>query len=256
MQSETSAPGSTEEAARIVAQVKSWHHKFEIFPGVVTPGAYDPQFLWDLLRLPTRLDSMRALDIGACDGYFTKRLAAAGADVIAIDMRNKDLSGFGAMERCAGRTFDYRQVNLYELDPRSLGMFDIILLLGVLYHLPDMMRGFDIVRRLSRGRVFIESHVEGFGIEAPLARYLPGKALGGVSNHWAPNVACVAEMTKEAGLRVMRSEEWGDLAAGHRALFEAHVADMPNPKLDVAYGRRPFPALFDTGLWPNPDGTS
>jgi tRNA (mo5U34)-methyltransferase len=33
------------EARDLVASIPHWHHKFEIYPGLVTPGSYDPAFL-------------------------------------------------------------------------------------------------------------------------------------------------------------------------------------------------------------------
>src|SRR5206468_7494345 len=120
-------PVTENEARQLVGQVEQWHHRFEIFPNVVTPGTYDPRFLWDLLRLPERLDGQRALDIGACDGYYTKRLSDAGASVVAVDYRAKQAAGFWVMERCSDYQFDYRHANVYELDSAELGRFDIVL---------------------------------------------------------------------------------------------------------------------------------
>ena len=34
-----------DEARALVASVTHWHHEFEIFPGLVTPGTYQPTFL-------------------------------------------------------------------------------------------------------------------------------------------------------------------------------------------------------------------
>ena len=51
-------------AQAVVSKVRHWHHKFEVFPGVVTPGSYDPQFLLEKLQLPADMTGMRVLDIG------------------------------------------------------------------------------------------------------------------------------------------------------------------------------------------------
>ena len=37
--------GDQDRARATVSKVPHWHHKFEVYPGVVTPGSYDPQFL-------------------------------------------------------------------------------------------------------------------------------------------------------------------------------------------------------------------
>ncbi len=124
-----------EEAKRRVAAVPHWHHAFEIVEGVTSPGSYNPNFMWERLALPADLDGMRALDVGPSDGYFSMQLAKRGADVTAVDYRAKDAHGFGTMEAITGLTFEYRQMNVYELSREQLGGFDLVLFLGVLYHL-------------------------------------------------------------------------------------------------------------------------
>jgi tRNA (mo5U34)-methyltransferase len=84
----TTAPISAEETSRLLASVRYWHHKFELVPGVVTPGAYAPDFLWDMLEIGDA-EGKTAIDIGACDGYFTRQLVRVGATVTAVDYRSK-----------------------------------------------------------------------------------------------------------------------------------------------------------------------
>jgi hypothetical protein len=71
----------------------SWHHKFEIAPGIVTPGRYDPAGTWKHLKI-TSLAGKRVLDIGARDGYFTLKALQLGADVLAVDATPAERMGF------------------------------------------------------------------------------------------------------------------------------------------------------------------
>ncbi|HEX5069243.1 MAG TPA: hypothetical protein VFV78_03425, partial [Vicinamibacterales bacterium] len=66
------------EARRMVAGIAHWHHRFEIWPGVVTPGTYDPQFLFDKLHLPADMTDARVLDVGPSDGFFSMQMARRG----------------------------------------------------------------------------------------------------------------------------------------------------------------------------------
>ncbi len=61
---------SLDDAKALIGKVRRWHHKFEIIPGLVTPGSYDPQDLWNKLRIDNRVSGQRVLDIGASDGFF------------------------------------------------------------------------------------------------------------------------------------------------------------------------------------------
>ncbi len=63
-------PSDRARAQTIVSKVPHWHHKFEVFPGVVTPGSYDPRFMLEKLQLPEDMTGMLVLDIGPSDGFF------------------------------------------------------------------------------------------------------------------------------------------------------------------------------------------
>ena len=209
-----------DEAKQLIARVPHWHHVFEIYPGLETPGVYNPKFIFDKLRLPPDLKGQRVLDIGPSDGFFSREAHARGADVVCVDYRDKNQSGFGVMEQLYGAVFDYRRLNLYDLPSANLGRFDIIFFLGVLYHLPDMLRGLTIVRALSRGQVYLETHSENdFCPDVAAARYYVGDTLSkDWTNFWAPNRLCMLDMLYDAGFDVVREESWAT-----RMLVQAKV---------------------------------
>lgn len=116
-----------------------WYHAIEVAEGVRTisaGGGFDRS--WDLNRRHmAKLDfrGKRVLDVGCRDGMFSfeaERLGAA--EVIAID---SDLS-VGAVEFLIPRfksKVQMKELNLYDLNTENFGEFDLILFLGVLYHL-------------------------------------------------------------------------------------------------------------------------
>lgn len=217
------------QALKIINSAPHWHHSFEVFPGVTTPGNYDPTFLFDLLNLPDDLSGKRILEIGPSDGFFTLQLARRGADVTCVDYRAKDDHGYAAMERITGLKAQYITANIYDLDPAGIGTFDIILFLGVLYHLPDMMRALQILRSLARGSLFIETECDPTQ-GPPMARYYEAATLNGDhTNFWVPNLACVEAMCRDAGFKPDRSETWG--TRGMVAAWCEPVTD----KIRIAY---------------------
>jgi SAM-dependent methyltransferase len=223
------------DAERLVASVPHWHHQFEIFPGLTTPGSYNPNFLLEKLCLPLDLRGLRTLDIGASDGFFSRELFQRGADVTSVDYRDKSGHGFDVMEKLSGNAFDYHQLNVYDIDPKDLGQFDIVLFLGVLYHLPDMMRALFVLRSVSRGTIYIETHCENeFCPAMPAARYYVDRTLNNDwTNFWAPNRLCLLGMLYDAGFDVLHEESW------ETRMF---VKVKPNPdpirlrKMNTAYG--------------------
>src|SRR5947208_16440736 len=164
-----------EEATELVRTVAHWHHTFEIFPGLKTPGAYEPQFLLDKMQLGGDLKGCRVLDIGPADGFFSREVHKRGAEVVCIDYRPKNQSGFAVMEKLYGVELDFRQLNIYDLPKANLGHFDLVFFLGILYYMPDMLRALINVRDLARGTLFLESHSENdFCNDVAAARYHVG----------------------------------------------------------------------------------
>lgn len=224
-------------ATELMSKVKHWHHKFRIMDGVDTPGSYDPGFLLELLKLPLDMRGIRVLDIGPSDGFFSMHMALRGADVTSIDYRAKTSHGFAAMEAITGLKFDYRQANVYDLKRSELGSFDIVLVLGVLYHLPDMIRAMNIVNQLCNGRMLLETAYEPNLLPGiAVARYYQSATLNDDrTNFWVPNRECISAMLSDCGFTVDRDEVWGE-----RILIDSHVQTTERPdKMILAYGRVP-----------------
>lgn len=222
------------DAQALVNSIPHWHHKFEIAPGVTTPGSYEPEFLLKKINLPEDLSNKRVLDIGASDGFISLAARRAGAEVMAIDYRPKNGHGFEVMEKLSGYTFDYRQMNLYDLSPKDVGQFDHVVFMGVLYHLPDMLKAMAIVRSLCRGQMYIETHcaVE-LTPEIAAARYYRDEELNeDITNFWSPNVACVRGMAHDCRFDLNNDETWGDRYFGS---YKVNNDANRTRKLDIAY---------------------
>jgi tRNA (mo5U34)-methyltransferase len=211
-----------EEARALVASRPHWYHRFEIFPGVVTPGVTDPTGTLAQLDLPARMDGWSVLEIGPADGFFTRALAERGAEVTAVDYFPKTYHGFAVMERLAGREFNYIHANLYDLP--SLGLapsYDLVLALGVLYHLPDPLRALWLLRQVTGRRLVLETLLSDIAPDQPVAALLPGRSCNNdPTNFWAPNALCMKLMLREAGFI-----PGAQMLQGDRGLFQA----IPNP---------------------------
>jgi tRNA (mo5U34)-methyltransferase len=199
-----------DEARALVASVQHWHHTFEIHPGLVTPGAYNPAFLLDKMRLGADLRGLRVLDIGVSDGFFALQFARRGAEVVAIDYRGKQDHGYHVMEQLNPVKIEYHKMNVYELKDQRLGQFDVVLFMGVLYHLPDMIQALHIIRQCCRGSLFLETYSENdFCRDVAAARYYKESTLANDhTNFWAPNRLCVLDMLHDTGFEVKRDEAW------------------------------------------------
>lgn len=89
-------------------------------------------------------------------------------------------------------------------DPRQIGTFDVVLFLGVLYHMQNPLAALKKVASLTREVVVIETEameVPGAG-ELLLCEFFPGNELNGdYSNWWSPNIRAIEGLVRAAGFR-------------------------------------------------------
>lgn len=239
----TASPTDADVRAMVAAYPR-WYHRIEVRPGLITPGTNDSPHNLEMLELPADCSGMRALDIGARDGFFSFELERRGADVLAVDYMPAERTGFPIAAQLLGSRVPFRQANLYNLTPAEIGTFDLVLFLGLLYHLPDPIRAIRIVRSLCKGRMYLETLVideamllaDGSDValarvdarltEIPLMQFFPGAVCGGdPTNYWGPNVRCVEAMLAETEFRVERVAR-----VPRRAVFQC--AAISNPQSD------------------------
>ncbi len=153
------------------------------------------------------VEGKTVLDIGAWDGYYSFEAEKRGAArVLATDHFCWSGPGWGTK---AG--FDYvhdalhskvesRDVDVFDLDPRALGTFDVVLFLGVLYHLTDPFGGLKRAADMTNECLVVETHSDMNDLQEPVMRYYLGPELNGDgSNFWGPNAPCVEAMLRELG---------------------------------------------------------
>lgn len=208
-----------DELTREVEAVGFWWHTIDLGGGVVTPGVkggggdYMEREL-AALQLPDLRDRT-VLDIGAWDGYYAfaaERLGAAR--VVALDHYVWEQERFGS-----GRGFELARDALgsrvekchrdFSHDHLSdLGTFDVVLFLGVLYHLEDPLRGLRRLRALTAGTAVIESDAIMLSDreDSALVEFFPGaERLDDPTNWWAPNLAALHGLCHAAGFSEVRT---------------------------------------------------
>lgn len=204
------APGVS--ALRAEVERVRWWHPIDLGGGVVTPGRDPaPQRLRNL-RLPERLDGLSVLDVGAWDGFFSFEAERRGAArVLATDWfcwggpgwGTKD--GFELARRVLGSSVEDREIDLPGLSPESVGTHDLVLFLGVLYHLRDPLLGLERVASVTAGTLVLETAVDMLWTRRPAAAFYPGTELSGdETNWWGPNPAGVEGMLRAVGFREVR----------------------------------------------------
>ncbi|MFL6248413.1 MAG: methyltransferase domain-containing protein [Thermoanaerobaculia bacterium] len=211
---------------RLIAEHGRWWHQIELAPDIITPGDDSNRMklpILDALGLPQEMHGLRVLDIGCSDGYFSFAMEERGASVVAFDFVPETYTGFATARQVLGSSVEYRMDNVYNLRPETYGFFDVILFMGVLYHLRKPLAALDAIRSVSKsgGLLFVgtmmiddylqlpDSSVTTLDALNPLLRTIPlwqaypGDSLNGdFTNCFAPNQRALEVALTEAQFRV------------------------------------------------------
>jgi len=212
-----------------IVQLGPWFHNLHLPGGLQTapdhPLGDFPSYKWRELapHLPLDLSGWTALDIGCNAGFYSFELARRGAEVLGIDVDPHYLrQARWAAERLelADRV-RFREMQVYDL-ARTEESFDLVLFMGVLYHLRHPLLALDLVGRRARRLVVLQTLTmpDAPAPEPwvdlqfdrrdvlrwpgwPAASFVEHKLAGDATNWWVPNASGVEAMARSAGLDVV-----------------------------------------------------
>lgn len=214
----------TDEQLADLGSVPWWHHRFEILPGVETPGVsgYKPWLLGS--PLVADLTGRRALDIGAWDGPYTLEMARRGAAVTGFDIQPPAHSGFDVMRRVNKLDAGHICANVYGLNPEQHGVYDLVTFFGVYYHLKNPLLALANINAVlsAGGLLLVEGAIlEGAPLvdswwagradlverlrEVPSGYYVKGEYEREGSNWWVPNLTCLRHWVESSGFEVLEA---------------------------------------------------
>ena len=204
-----------------------WFHNIDLGGVRTAPdhflGDY-PAVKWRAFAhaVPADLSGKTVLDIGCNGGFYSFELAARGASVLAVDVDEHYLrqARWAAQQLDPDRRVELRRMSVYslaDLDER----FDVVLFLGVLYHLRHPLLALDIVAERVGSRMLLQTltmpgeapaeapedlPISERGALAgpgwPRAAFIERNLAGDPTNWWAPDDAGVRAMVRSAGMRV------------------------------------------------------
>jgi tRNA (mo5U34)-methyltransferase len=204
----------------------SWYHRFEILPGVFTPGKLlsKPKELFAHLGLPSDLTGKRVLEVGTWDGPLAFECEARGGIVTALDIQDPARTGFNVAREILESKVVYVQGSVYDAARLLTGTFDYIFLLGVFYHLKHPVLAFEELSKLldQGGTLVFEGEClrnyweneEGKRCDIPdliaiansnipLCLFYADTFKGDDSNWFIPNFSCLKGWMQAAGLKVV-----------------------------------------------------
>ena len=204
------------DAAAIRERIKGlhWAHPVDLGSGVVTRPEWHVQRRFRrrkrLMQIPANLQGWSVLDIGAWDGYFSWECERRGADrVVAIDTYAWDhygMDSFLAAREILGSKVEYMRRDVHELTPENTGRFDLVLMLGVFYHLRNPLLGLERIASVTKRLLICETHVLlPFVHERyPLIPFFRGDGVGPEKKYEMcaiPTLECLKQMFEAVGAK-------------------------------------------------------
>jgi tRNA (mo5U34)-methyltransferase len=214
---------------RQVAELGPWFHNLHLPDGTQTAPGHQlgdfPGFKWRRIarHLPLDLTGWTALDIGCNAGFYSIELARRGATVTAVDVEPHFLrqAQWAAAEFGVASQVEFRQMQVYDL-ARDTRQWDVVLFMGVFYHLRYPMLALDLVAARTR-RLMVFQSLTSPGREIyrkasrdqritrraafrkqgwPRMSFVEHSFAGDSTNWWIPNRAGTEAMLRSAGMRI------------------------------------------------------
>lgn len=203
-----------EEILDKINRVQFWYHRIDLGNGICTAG---PSGInrFDRYCFSEELRGKAVLDIGAWDGLESFKAEQFGAArVVATDVwkdalynkkywegiRNGD-EGFRCVREILNSSVEQRNLDVFQISEAETGKFDVVFFLGVLYHLQHPLQALQIISRVCKEMLVIETAIIAPGaLLDEESEKVPLMQLRGAAG-WFPNRLCVEEMLKLAGFK-------------------------------------------------------
>jgi tRNA (mo5U34)-methyltransferase len=227
-----------------VRALSPWFHNFRFGSIETAPehflGDY-PRVKWERFQsaLPQDLRGTTVLDIGCNAGFYSIEMKRRGADrVVGIDVDERYLRQAQLASQLSDVEIELQQMSVYEIG-RLHERFDVVLFMGVLYHLRHPLLALDLIREhVAKRLVVVQSMLRGsrevmrpardypFSEEDifstadyPAMYFVEHRYADDPTNWWIPNGSGLAAMLRSAGLPPTAHPE--------EEVFLCQVVDVP-----------------------------
>jgi tRNA (mo5U34)-methyltransferase len=215
---------TVEQIQENVKKLGKWFHNITLNGVKTAPdhflGDYpNVKFKHFAHAIPADLTGKTLLDIGCNAGFYAIEMKKRGAErVIGIDSDDRYLAQARYASQILNTNIEFRNMSVY--DVASLGeKFDIVIFMGVLYHLrhpllaldllyenvvkdtlifQSMQRGSDVVESVQTDYDFSETQIFN-NHNSPQMYFIEHRYAQDPTNWWIPNRACMEAMLRSAG---------------------------------------------------------
>ncbi|MCP5103134.1 MAG: methyltransferase domain-containing protein [bacterium] len=209
---------TAKEKQELVDGFKGWYYEFDLGDGVVTKTNRENHMKWHNTRknlfmgavdkvFNGSMEGRTFLDIACNSGFWSFELARRGASYgLGIDMSENYIKQARLVAECSPGAAGYGNIEFKNMDffdlPVTDRKFDLVLALGIVYHLTDPVGFFRKVHDLAAHCVLIDSTVSTMDTEEPVlemanSRKYAGRGVGEFS--FVPSEAALVGILHNTG---------------------------------------------------------
>jgi tRNA (mo5U34)-methyltransferase len=214
-----------------IHELGEWFHNLDLFGVKTAPNHFlgdFPNIKWQQISpaIPERLDGATVLDIGCNGGFYSIEMKRRGAArVLGIDVDDRYLNQARFAAKTLGLDIEFEKRSVYTTDEIP-GQFDMVLFMGVFYHLRYPLYALDRVIKKVGGSLVFQTMIRGSETVRPWAddypfwnkeifsdpdfpaMYFIEKSYShDPTNWWIPNCAAMEGMLRSSGLEIVAHPE-------------------------------------------------
>jgi tRNA (mo5U34)-methyltransferase len=228
-----SSPDGDAKLAQRIEALAPWFQNIKIGPFWTAPDHYLGDYPGEKFRrfaphLAEDLSGKSVLDIGCNAGFYSIEMKRRGAErVLGIDSDERYLEQARLAAETLGPDIEFRNLSVYDVGALR-ERFDVVLFMGVLYHLRHPLLALDLIHEhvagdllifqsMQRGSSRLIAIEEDYEFEEteifhessfPKLHFIERQYAHDWSNWWVPNRACAEAMLRAAGFAIeVRAED-------------------------------------------------
>ena len=158
-----------EEILAELERLQPWFHRIDLGGGLYTKTESvmgepvdHPAGPWGVIGkcIPADLSGKTVLDVGCNAGFYAIEAKRRGAArVLGVDGQRQHVRQAVFVRGALGLDIEYRRMNVYELNRRTVGQFDITLALGLVYHLKHLVLALENLYEVTRELLVVETAI-------------------------------------------------------------------------------------------------